>query len=102
MNHSVIGQGQNVSLNDNFDTPHLKNLIKAQNPDSEIFQAQIKVAGKLSVVFSLLPKNIMRSRMDEKHPGFSASYIRWSIDGLAERSSETMQGVAEYMKLQLN
>ncbi|MDP2861061.1 MAG: hypothetical protein Q8N98_05130 [bacterium] len=75
-------------------------LINSKKQDSETFQAEIQIPGKLSIAFSLLPENLMRARISEKHPGFSASYLRWSVDGIADCSNESVQGVAEYMDIQ--
>ncbi|EKE12286.1 MAG: hypothetical protein ACD_13C00248G0022 [uncultured bacterium] len=98
--HSISSLGQNVSVDHDFEVPHFPKLANSSNPDANIFQAEIKIPGKLSTVFTLSPQNVMRSRIGEKHPGFSASYVRWSVDGITNQSEETAQGVAEYMSIQ--
>lgn len=98
--HAISSQGQEVALDRNFQLSHLPPLAETVNPDSKLFQAEITIPGKLSVLFSLQPTNIMRSRMNEGHPDFSASYIRWSVDGIADQSADPIQGVAEYMKIE--
>jgi len=98
--HAISGQGEEVTLDCKFQVPHLEELAKAENPDSKVFQAKIKIPGKLSVIFSLQPKNVMRSRIRENHSNFSASYVRWSVDGITNQSSDLIQGIAEYMKIE--
>lgn len=98
--HSISGHGNEISISQNFDAPHLAKLAVAKNPDNETIEAEIKIPGKLSAAFALSPQNIMRSRIREQHPGFTASYARWSVDGTTDRSNENVQGVAEYMNIQ--
>lgn len=98
--HSIYGSGKDVSIENNFEVPHLAKLERSDNPQNDKTQAEIKIPGKLSVAFALTPSNVMRSRMRENRPGFSASYVRWSIDAITYPSNETAQGVAEYMNIQ--
>jgi hypothetical protein len=75
-------------------------LVESKNPLEETFQAEVKIPGNLSAAFSLKPSDVMRARMGENHQGFSASYIRWAVEGVDSRSTEPVQGVAEYMNIQ--
>jgi len=97
--HSISGLGKEISIDQNFEAPHLAKLARSKNLDSDILQGEIKIPGKLSTVFTLSPQNIMRSRIGESHPGFSASYVRWSVDGTTDQSKEPVMGVAEYMNI---
>lgn len=98
--HSIAGQGQSISLARDFEVPHLAELTASGNPNKDTFQAQIQIPGKVSAAFTLSQQNVMRSRMQEEHPGFSASYVRWAVDGTTDRSEQEVQGVAEYMHIQ--
>lgn len=98
--HSIIGQGKEISIDHDFEAPHLAKLTDSKNPTNDIVQAEIRIPGKLSATFILSPQNIMRSRIQESHPGFSASYIRWSVDSNTNQSEEIARGVAEYMSIQ--
>jgi hypothetical protein len=98
--HAISGQGEEVSLNNNFQVSGLPELTEAKNPTSNIFRVEIKIPGKSPISFSLQPEDIMRLRMDEKHPDFSANYIRWSIKGSSDQSTDPMQGIAEYIKIE--
>lgn len=100
--HSISGHGNEISLSQKFKAPHLAKLAITESPDSATIDAEIKIPGKLSVAFTLSPQNLMRSRVKERHPGFTASYVRWAVDGTIERPKEIVQGVAEYMNIQKN
>jgi len=98
--HSIYGRGRDISVDQNFEVPHLAKLEKSGNLQNELTRAEIKIPGKLSAAFALIPNNIMRLRIQENHLGFSASYIRWSVDAITYPSNKTAQGIAEYMAIQ--
>jgi hypothetical protein len=97
--HSISSQGNSVLTTNSFAAPHLDKLVESKNPAEETFQAEIKIPGNLSAVFSLEPGNVMRARIGENYQGFSASYIRWAVEGVDSSSAEPVQGVAEYMNI---
>lgn len=99
--HSISGQrGQEVLIKDDLKVPHIEKLSKSKHQDKQVFKAEIKIAGGLSASFSLLPQNIMRSRLNEEHDDFSAIYLRWSVEGSTDYSNKPVQGVAEYIEIQ--
>ena len=99
--HSMSGQrGQEVLIKNELEVPHIEKLSKSGHQDKQTFQAEIKIAGGLSASFLLSPKNIMRSRLNEIYNNFSASYLRWSVDGVTNFSNKPVQGVAEYIEIQ--
>lgn len=98
--HSILGNGQAITLERNIKVPHLLKLAGSVSPDKDTIEAQIKIPGKVSALFTLSPEQVMRSRIREEHPGFSANYVRWSIEGTIDQSTNTTQGVAEYMQIQ--
>lgn len=99
--HSISGQqGKNILIKNDLKVPHIEKLSKSEHQDKQTFEAEIKIAGGLSASFSLSPKNIMRSRLNEIYSSFSASYLRWSVDGVTNCSDKSIHGVAEYMEIQ--
>lgn len=96
--HSIFSQGQEILTSNNPEVPYFSKLIGSEHPDKEILQGEIRIPDKLSANFLLQPNNVMRSRMEENHPGFSASYIRWSIDDIIDHN-DPVHGIAEYMEI---
>ena len=93
------GSKHGVFVNNDLETPYFQDLISSDRLDLEKINAKIGVPGKLSAEFALLPENIMRSRIGESYPNFSASYVRWSVVSGANTFGEPVYGVSEYMRI---
>lgn len=74
--------------------------LNAQNIDSATKMPQIFLDWGEDIYFSLIPSNILRSRINEKHPGFKATYLRWVSYGIySENSNMPLYGIMEYMRI---
>lgn len=61
---------------------------------------QIVLDWDKNIYFLLNPSNILRSRMDEKYPGFTATYLRWVSCGIySELPNTPLHGITEYLRI---
>lgn len=79
----------NTSLNKNV-----------QEIESETVMPQIVLDWDEDIYFSLNPSQILRSRIKEKHSGFTATYLRWGSYGIySEDSNIQLFGITEYLRI---
>lgn len=74
--------------------------LNAQNIDSATKMPQILLDWDEDIYFSLIPSNILRSRINEEYSGFTATYLRWASYGIySEHSNMPLYGITEYMRI---
>lgn len=74
--------------------------LNVENIDSATKMSQILLDWGEDIYFLLNPSNILRSRINEKHPGFEATYLQWVSCGIySEHPSMLLYGITEYMRI---
>ena len=83
------------------ETEFLDTLANQKMPEEASSVAQIILDGGYYLSFQVEPKNLIRSRVDEQHNGFRASYLRWS--SLAQYEAHNLKyklnGITEYLRI---
>lgn len=98
ISHAMLGLGKTVTTTNNFEVSYMSQLVGSQAIDAYKFSGEVNFADvgiELSTILD--PGAIMRARINEAHPGFFATYLRWSSDGRLGKLSA--YGITEYMRI---
>lgn len=70
--------------------------------NSQRIAVTIPMQHAAEVYIDIQPDGLMRSRLNEGHPGFEASYVRWAVDSarfITLDRQEALQGIVEYLTI---
>lgn len=94
----VTPQGVQASVN-HSKAPHLMKLVQSDSPN--LWQSEPVVAFPFGATLKtrISPAGILRSRMNEAHPGFVATYIRWLGEAHLSSFKDSLYGITEYIRI---
>jgi len=94
----VTPQGIQTSL-DQGETPHLRELV--QNDFLNLWQNEPVIVFPFGATLKtkIGPNEILRSRINESHIGFFATYLRWLGNAQLSLVNGSLQGVTAYLRI---
>lgn len=94
----VTPHGVKTSIN-HGETPHLRELC--QNSFPNLWQSEPVVVFPFGTTLKtkVSPSGILRSRVNEVHAGFFATYIRWLSNAQLSSFDGSLQGITEYIRI---
>lgn len=97
---AIVNTSLQTKIN-KVNTSFLNNLVKTKNPEKINTKSEIETTKNERFYFDVSPDWFMRKRINEKLPGFTATYLRWRSK--AQYQSKTTDtktlGIVEYLKI---
>lgn len=98
----IVGSKDSYSTSCFLEIDSLKYMKENSEFYKKLYELDLKlVENQIKVKVNLIPRNLMRSRILEKHADFTSTYLRWasSADVFVEGKRRKLNGLIEYLRI---
>jgi hypothetical protein len=79
--------------------PHLEKLVNSGNPELWSGEPVVTFPFGATLRTRINPNALLRSRVNEAHGGFVATYLRWAGDAIVSPPNSFHYGITEYIRI---
>lgn len=102
INRAIIGSFGNTEKSTVIETKCLSDFAQKSSFYEKRYRANFMFPNNnLNLEVDISPKNLMRSRILEKHQAFNATYLRWAAEAVARQGEigRNLTGLVEYLAI---